>query len=449
MAAIRERLAWFADNDAAGTVFGAIQHRWQLAPPLSEEAVGAFEAAHGVSLPADYRAFLLAVGDGGAGPYYGLSPLAPLERETMPSHHVVAKDEEGRVLAEAGTGPRPVPDVVSSTARPFPLTGEWRLADGRAPVERGASVYDGCVHLCEQGCGYFDFLVVHGEAAGQVWSDYTAGDGPITKAHDTFLDWYERWLEGAHVEWLERNARDMALWAPRHFAGIDEHVRLLDAALEEKPEWADGWRARGYVHLNREAFDAATAAFETAAEHGRDEPKARLHLDRARLARFRNDSASAVAECDAGLAEENLWASTKTELLDERLVACDALEDTDGALETLEALAKSSYFTRKHHYRLAGRRLARGEPELAWAVLDQAIADNVDPDRGRTKATRHGVYEEFAGWLEDIGQAALGAQARDAMGPAPAPAWGESDGTAKSWSKNADPSGESRGPTGE
>ncbi len=432
-AAIRERLGWFADNDSAATVFGASQHGWRLEPVQSEEALAAFETEHGVTLPAEYRAFLRHVGNGGAGPYYGLSALAPLERDTMPSHHVVAKDAEGNVLAQGGTGPRPVPDARSTLARPFPLTGEWAPGDGAAPVAKGASVYDGCVHLAEQGCGYFDFLVVKGEAAGQVWSDYTAGDGPIAKAADDFLSWYEGWLERAQVEWLQENAIAMALWAPRHYPGIDECVRLLDAALEDKPEWGQGCRIRGYVHLNREAWDDAGACFEKAAEHGRDEPAARLHLDRARLARFREDLETARKEADAGLAESNLWASTDTELRQERLMACDALGDAEGALATLEGLAANSYFTLEHHFRLAGRRLTRDEPELAWKVLDQAVADDIGPERGRQKATRRRVYGDFAAWLEEIGHADLAARAKAELADEPAPAWGDAPASSKSW----------------
>ena len=67
-------LEWM-DNDCSA-LFGATVHHYQLNPPASEGLLREFETRNEVSLPADYRQFLLQVSNGGAGPYYGLYELA-------------------------------------------------------------------------------------------------------------------------------------------------------------------------------------------------------------------------------------------------------------------------------------------------------------------------------------------------------------------------------------
>lgn len=77
---IHARLAAVRDADPGFARFGASQHRYRLGPVLSEADVEAFEVRRGVTLPAAYRSFLLHVGDGGAGPHYGLLRLEGTDR---------------------------------------------------------------------------------------------------------------------------------------------------------------------------------------------------------------------------------------------------------------------------------------------------------------------------------------------------------------------------------
>jgi hypothetical protein len=51
-------------------------YSYNLNQPLSLAEVESFERAHAIALPPDYRAFLLNVGDGGAGPYDSLYHLS-------------------------------------------------------------------------------------------------------------------------------------------------------------------------------------------------------------------------------------------------------------------------------------------------------------------------------------------------------------------------------------
>ena len=55
--------------------FGADAHRYELNDVISEAEIRSFESAHGIVLPEGYRSFLLEIGDGGAGPDYGLAEL--------------------------------------------------------------------------------------------------------------------------------------------------------------------------------------------------------------------------------------------------------------------------------------------------------------------------------------------------------------------------------------
>jgi hypothetical protein len=61
--------------DQSCRVFGSDRHRHRFGPALPSARAKAFESAHSINLPPDYRCFLTTIGNGGAGPYYGLAPL--------------------------------------------------------------------------------------------------------------------------------------------------------------------------------------------------------------------------------------------------------------------------------------------------------------------------------------------------------------------------------------
>src|SRR5688572_19502657 len=72
---VLQKIEQLRSRDAAFELFGASTHRYKFNPPLQPEQVAAFEASHAVRLPEDYRDFILNVGNGGAGPCYGIYPL--------------------------------------------------------------------------------------------------------------------------------------------------------------------------------------------------------------------------------------------------------------------------------------------------------------------------------------------------------------------------------------
>lgn len=57
-------------------MFGASRHKYLLNPPIRKSFVRQVEERYGFKLPEDYFRFITEVGDGGAGPDYGISPFA-------------------------------------------------------------------------------------------------------------------------------------------------------------------------------------------------------------------------------------------------------------------------------------------------------------------------------------------------------------------------------------
>jgi hypothetical protein len=206
---ILEKLDCLRRLDSKRQIFGAGSHDYRLNPCLGEAAVKAVEDKYGIHLPGDYRGFLLEIGNGGAGPYYGVFRLGEHD------------DGEGVRPWEGGF-------LVGDPAAPFPYQGSWNLPDtfwSKAPQEQEwaseeeadealeswdvelaevywtPSVMNGAIPICHCGCALRQWLVVTGSERGNIWQDDRAdlnGVFPL-QARDghriTFSGWYETWLE--------------------------------------------------------------------------------------------------------------------------------------------------------------------------------------------------------------------------------------------------------------
>jgi hypothetical protein len=161
IAELGEMLRRLRAADAGLRVFGSEQHRYRLGPTLSEGELAAFESANRVRLPGDYRRFLATVGNGGAGPFYGLEPLGP----------------SGRDLS------RPFP-FTTATDAPTDANSE-RLPD--------RDEYPGILEVCHQGCAIYSYLVVNGPTHGTIWD----GREDFYPTGLAFGVWYRRWVERA------------------------------------------------------------------------------------------------------------------------------------------------------------------------------------------------------------------------------------------------------------
>lgn len=121
--------------------FGSEKHRFELEPPLDDKTVLAFEKRRKLTLPEDFRRFLLTVGSSGAGPFYGLVPMK-----------------------------------------------EWRVG------VRGKKQGLVTLTLVDQGCNNWGLLVLEGPTRGRVV--YLSDLGALYYPDNpSFVSWYERWLD--------------------------------------------------------------------------------------------------------------------------------------------------------------------------------------------------------------------------------------------------------------
>jgi hypothetical protein len=147
--------------DRGFRVFGSKQHQYRLGRALPEAALTAFESAHRVKLPEDYRCFLGCVGNGGAGPFYGIEPLGTFGRDL---------------------------------SRPFPLTRATdQLAEEEVERLGDRDEYPGVLEFCHQGCAIYSYLVVNGPTYGTIWH----GREDFYPTGLSFSVWYRRWAERA------------------------------------------------------------------------------------------------------------------------------------------------------------------------------------------------------------------------------------------------------------
>ncbi len=208
------RLARLSTYRKAGKIFGANGHRWRVEPPLNPEELAELEFQLHVTLPDEYRGFLVEVSRGGAGPGYGLfalhridgqwrwdgdgANLTDLRTLAEPFRHVDAFNPAARL-------PKPPDENDFNSTDDFNRAedGYWEMHDA---VTYAPEHTIGLLYLCHLGCALREALVVSGPARGQMWADDTADDLGYRPLLDEdggrigFARWYRRWLDKAELQ---------------------------------------------------------------------------------------------------------------------------------------------------------------------------------------------------------------------------------------------------------
>ncbi|WP_432586997.1 SMI1/KNR4 family protein [Streptomyces sp. HD1123-B1] len=211
---VRERVLALREAPGASKVFGASWgtsgHGFELRPPLTEAELLAAEGVWGVTLPEEYRGFLLEVGAGGAGPDYGLFPLRTpdTEKAAAASGQLRRTFRPAAVMelldAHEEAEPRRDAHPDDETFRAAHHVWDQRDDELRDQLTEGA------LYISSQGCAYYTLLAVTGPERGTVWDDVQAvGEGvqPIRRPGSerlTFAEWYLGWLAAAERRaWAE------------------------------------------------------------------------------------------------------------------------------------------------------------------------------------------------------------------------------------------------------
>jgi len=254
---IRSKLAHLRERDPHHAVFGSETHGYGHGLCVGEEPIRTVEEESGIHFPEGYRQFLLQVGNGGAGPGYGLLTLEASVRgcprgrlaQPFPALFVAPVPQATEKSLKGGDEPGDEPDDLDplwqDSRRPDTLCQWVRYRREREPVvssptdgavateaERDdGECHPGAMPVAHYGCGIIALLVVSGPERGAIWVDdpngsfgcklYPIGRGgwmgeggwQRMAAHPEkrldFLAWYDDWLDDALValddDWLEES----------------------------------------------------------------------------------------------------------------------------------------------------------------------------------------------------------------------------------------------------
>ncbi|MBT3224053.1 MAG: SMI1/KNR4 family protein [Proteobacteria bacterium] len=149
-----------------------------LGPPLSEAEIRLFEKQNRLSLPSEYRAFLLAVGNGSekGPPFYGLLKLDQVPKDKL--------------------------------VQPFPLEKAciWEAGEELPSGVEREHLERGWIDLGTDGCGFHWMLVVSGPQRGKVWN--RCGEGIMPWYDKGFFEWMEHWIGRGDDSWIVRDGRE-------------------------------------------------------------------------------------------------------------------------------------------------------------------------------------------------------------------------------------------------
>lgn len=165
-----QRLHRLKELDRQRQAFGADHHRYFLKSCLSEDDLAKAEERLGVALPEQLREFYTTVGNGEAGPHYGLRPA-------------------GRLFPMRPTQPYPGAEHYRELSKRL----GYQSRDGEDYFEVPHDEITGLAGIIGLGCGHEICIVTAGPLTGKIVE--VSNDGYVIDAFDSLVDCYEDWLD--------------------------------------------------------------------------------------------------------------------------------------------------------------------------------------------------------------------------------------------------------------
>lgn len=182
---IRAKVPLARATDEKFKLFGSRSHRYQLQSPVAEAELQEMEACYGIRLPEPYRRFMGEIGNGGAGPSYGIYKLGQGLDE-------LSNDQE--LYLRQPCRLNPVMTLAQWQELTRPIDENEEISDEDFDRVTG-EMYAGLLPVGTRGCMITNALILNGPFIGRVVITNSERDLPYFCKEATFLDWYESWLD--------------------------------------------------------------------------------------------------------------------------------------------------------------------------------------------------------------------------------------------------------------
>lgn len=153
--------------------FGAKSHQYQLEPVVSLEQVRRYEQKHNIKLPSEYVFFITEVGNGGAGPDYGIWGIDTKDLPPLTETEIT-----------------PCPPYIT----PKLTQEQWEIL--LENEDDDFDVTDGTFCVGTKGCTYFNYIISDGTYENMVYyfdANYEESSPPFVLSMK-FLEWYENYF---------------------------------------------------------------------------------------------------------------------------------------------------------------------------------------------------------------------------------------------------------------